>query len=60
MRRVIRFGATEFNEERSVQPQPEIGPWKDELDSMPAENARKPTRDWLTRIRIFVQIQALD
>ncbi|XDA98455.1 IS21 family transposase [Sulfitobacter sp. LCG007] len=59
VRRVIRSGATEFSYERSVQPQPKIGPWKDELDRMLAENARKPKRDRLTRIRIFEELQAL-
>ena len=53
MRKVIRSGATEFAHERSVQPQPKIGPWRDELDRILAENARKPKRDRLTRIRIY-------
>lgn len=48
VRRVIRSGATEFTYERSVQPQPKIGAWKDALDRMLAENARKPKRDRLT------------
>ncbi len=59
VRRVIRSVATEFSYERSVQPQPKIGPWKDELDRMLAENARKPKRDRLTRIRVFEELQAL-
>ncbi|SHJ29482.1 Integrase core domain-containing protein [Wenxinia saemankumensis] len=59
VRRVIRSGATEFSYERSVQPQPKIGPWKDELDRMLAENTRKPKRDRLTRIRIFEELQSL-
>jgi hypothetical protein len=42
VRKVVRSGATEFTYERSVQPQPKIGPWRDELDRMLAENARKP------------------
>ena len=28
VRKVIRSGATEFTYERSVQPQPKIGPWR--------------------------------
>ena len=51
VRKVVRSGATEFTYERSVQPQPKIGPWRDELDRMLAENARKPKRDRLTAIR---------
>src|SRR6056297_300684 len=59
VRKVIRSGATEFTYERSVQPQPKIGPWKEELDRMLAENARKPRRDRLTVIRVFEELQAL-
>ena len=59
VRKVVRSGATEFTYERSVQPQPKIGPWRDELDRMLAENARKPKRDRLTAIRIFEELQTL-
>jgi len=59
VRRVIRSGATEFTYERRVQPQPRIGPWRDELDRMLAENARKPKRDRLTHIRIFEELRTL-
>ena len=56
---VIRSGATELTYERNVQPQPKIGPWKDELERMLAENTRKPRRERLTRIRIFEELRAL-
>jgi hypothetical protein len=59
VRRVIRSGATEFNYERNVQPQPKIGPWKGEFDRMLVENARKPKRDRLPVIRVFEELQAL-
>lgn len=59
VRKVVRSGETEFSYERSVQPQPKIGPWRGELDRMLAENARKPKRDRLTRIRIFEGLRAL-
>ena len=59
VRRVIRSGATEFTYERRVQPQPRIGPWRDELDRMLADNARKPKRERLTHIRIFEELRAL-
>jgi hypothetical protein len=59
VRKVVRSGATEFTYERSVQPQPKIGPWRDELERMLAENARKPKRDRLTAIRIFEELQTL-
>ncbi len=51
VRKVIRSGVMELTHERRVQPQPEIGPWKDKLDEMLAVNARKPKREILTRIR---------
>ena len=59
VRKVIRSGATELTYERSVQPQPKIGPWRDELDRMLVENARKPKRERLTRIRMFEELQTL-
>ena len=59
VRKVIRSGATEFSYERTVQPQPKIGPWRDELDRLLAENSRRPKRERLTRIRIFEELRAL-
>lgn len=50
---------TELTYERTVQPQPKIGPWKDKLDEMLAVNARKPKRERLSRIRIFEELRAL-
>ena len=58
VRKVIRSGATEFTYERTIQPLPKIGPWKDMLDEMLAVNARKPKRERLTRIRIFEELRA--
>ena len=59
VRKVIRSGATELAYERRVQPQPKIGPWRDKLDGMLTEDARKPKRDRLTLIRAFEALQAL-
>ena len=59
VRKVVRSGATEFTYERGVQPQPKIGPWRTELDRMLAENAGKPKRERLTRIRVFEELQGL-
>jgi hypothetical protein len=36
VRKVNRSGATEFSDARSVQPQPKLGPWREELDRMRA------------------------
>src|SRR5690554_6276137 len=59
VRKVIRSGATEFTYERSVQPQPRIGPWRNELDRILEENERRPKRERLTRIRVFEELRAL-
>jgi transposase len=59
VRKVIRSGATEFTYERSSQPQPRIGPWRDRLDALLEENARQPKRERLTYIRIFEELRAL-
>ena len=56
---MVRSGETEFSYERSVQPQPKIGPWRNDLDRMLAENLRKPKRERLTRIRIFEELRDL-
>ena len=58
VRKVIRSGATELTYERTIQPLPKIGPWKDMLDEMLAVNARKPKRERLTRIRNFEELRA--
>ena len=58
VRKVIRSGATEHTYERTVQPQPKIGPWKEELNKMLAANARKPKRERLNRIGIFEELRA--
>ena len=39
VRRILRSGATAFEYERSVQPQPKIGPWRGELDRLLAVNS---------------------
>jgi transposase len=54
VRKVLRSGATEFRYERSEQPTPRIGPWKDRLD-----RSAKPSRERLTLIRLFEQLRGL-
>ena len=44
VRKVIRSGKTEFTYERSVQPMPRLGPWRDDLDRLLEENARQSKR----------------
>lgn len=59
VRRVVRSGETAFAYERSVQPQPKIGPWKDELDRLLAVNAGRASRERLTLIRVFEELRGL-
>ena len=59
VRKVIRSEETEFAYERTSQPQPKIGPWRDELDRLLAANAARPSRERLTLIRIFEELRGL-
>jgi transposase len=42
-----------------VQPQPKIGPWREELDRLLATNAARSSRERLTLIRIFEELRGL-
>ena len=53
VRKVIRSNATEFHYERSRQPQPRIGPWRERLEALLEENESKAPRERLTLIRIY-------
>ena len=59
VRKILRSGATAFEYERSVQPQPKIGPWREELDRLLAVNAARSSRERLTLIRIFEELRGL-
>jgi transposase len=59
VRKVLRSGATEFVYERSVQPQPKIGPWREELDRLLAANAARPSRERVRLTRIFEDLRGL-
>jgi transposase len=59
VRKVLRTGATAFEYERTVQPLPRIGPWKDDLDRLLASNEAKVARERLTLIRIFEELRGL-
>jgi hypothetical protein len=56
---VLRSGATEFVYERSAQPQPKIGPLREELDGLLAANAARPGRERMTLTRIFEELRGL-
>ena len=59
VRKVIRSDATEFHYERSRQPLPKIGPWRDRLDALLVENEEKPARERLTLVRLFEEMHGL-
>jgi transposase len=59
VRKVLRSGATAFEYERSVQPLPRIGPWKDDLERLLAGNESKSARERLTLIRVFEELRGL-
>ena len=42
VRKVLRSEVTEFKYERSRQPQPKFGPWRDHPDGMLLANQAKP------------------
>ena len=53
VRKVLRSGATDLSYERTRQPQPKIGPWREELEALLLANDGKPARERLTLIRLF-------
>ena len=59
VRKVIRSNATEFHYERSQQPLPRIGPWREQLEALLDENDGRLARERLTLIRIFEDLRAL-
>jgi transposase len=59
VRKVIRSGATAFVYERRVQPQPQLGPWREELERLLAANATRSSRERLTLMRLFEELRGL-
>ena len=59
IRKAIRSEATEFRYERSVQPMPKIGPWREQLDELLLANERKARRERLTLVRLFEELRGL-
>jgi hypothetical protein len=53
VRKVLRSEATDFAYERSVQPEPKIRPWREQLERLLAANAARPHRERLTLTRVF-------
>ena len=59
VRKVIRSGETAFVYERRVQPQPKLGPWREELERLLAANAARSSRERLTLMRLFEELRGL-
>jgi len=59
VRKVLRSGATEFRYERTVQPLPKLGRWRDELDRLLTANDARAARERLALIRIFEELRGL-
>jgi len=59
VRKVVRSEATEFRYERTRQPMPSMGAWRDELEGLLSANAAKPSRERLTLVRIFEELRGL-
>jgi hypothetical protein len=59
VRKVIRSEATEFRYERSTQPLPRIGPWREPLEAFLLANELKAPRERLTLIRVFEELRRL-
>src|SRR5215469_9269375 len=53
VRKVIRSEATEFRYERSRQPLPRIGPWREQLDTLLLANAEKEWRSVVTAMNVL-------
>lgn len=59
VRKVLRSEETAFEYERTVQPMPKIGPYKDELNRILVGNKSKAARERLTLIRVFEELRRL-
>jgi transposase len=59
VRKVLWSDETEFQYQRSTQPMPKIGSWRDELDRLLAANEGKAARERLTLIRIFEALREI-
>jgi transposase len=59
VRKVLRSEETAFEYKRSVQPQPKLGAWRDELVRLLAANAARSSRERVTLLRIYEDLRGL-
>ena len=59
VRKVLRSGETSFAYQREVQPRPKLGRWKNKLEEILEVNAKRPSRERLTLIRVFEALREL-
>jgi transposase len=59
VRKILRSGETAFEYERSVQPQPKLGQWREDLDRLLAMNATRERRERVTLLRVFEDLRGL-
>ncbi len=59
VRKILRSGETEFVYERTVQPLPKLGAWRDELEHLLATNAARGSRERVTLMRVFEDLRGL-
>jgi hypothetical protein len=59
VRKVLRSEETAFEYKRSVQPQPKLGAWREELDRLLAANAARSSRERVTLLRIYEDLRGL-
>jgi transposase len=57
VRKILRSEKTDSSYERKVQPLPQLGPWRETLDTLLELNAAKSERERLTLIRLFEELR---
>src|SRR5919205_2909234 len=58
VRKVIRSPEAEFRYERTRQPRPQLEPFVPRLEALLEADAKKPTRERLSCVRLFEALQA--
>jgi transposase len=59
VRKVLRSEETAFAYKRSVQPQPKLGPWREDLEGLLSANAARGARERVSLMRIFEELRRL-